>query len=55
LKNGHYWEQGWFALGPKLIKDIASPQRLKKALEFVENYFHANGVTLGAEPGGLLS
>ena len=55
LENGHYWEQGWFALGPKLIKDIASPQRLKKALEFVENYFHANGVTLGAEPGGLLS
>ena len=53
--NGHYWEQGWFALGPKVIKDIASPDRLKKALEFVEQYFHANGVTLGAEPGGLLS
>jgi hypothetical protein len=55
FENGHYWEQGWFALGPKVIKDIASPQRLKKALEFVEKYFHANGVTLGAEPGGLLS
>ena len=53
--NGHYWEQGWFALGPKVIKDIASPDRLKKALEFVEQYFHANGVTLGSEPGGLLS
>jgi hypothetical protein len=53
--NGHYWEQGWFALGPKLLKDIASPDRLNNALEFVEQYFHANGVTLGAEPGGLLS
>jgi predicted amidohydrolase YtcJ len=53
--NGHYWEQGWFALGPKVIKDIASPDRITKALEFVEQYFHTNGVTLGAEPGGLLS
>jgi predicted amidohydrolase YtcJ len=51
--NGHYWEQGWFAVGPLTIKDIATPQRVKAGLEFVENYFHANGVTLGSEPGGV--
>jgi predicted amidohydrolase YtcJ len=28
---------------------------VKAGLEFVERYFHANGVTLGAEPGGLAS
>lgn len=51
--NGHYWEQGWFAVAPLTIKDIATPQRVKAGLEFVENYFHANGVTLGSEPGGV--
>jgi hypothetical protein len=55
FENGHYWEQGWFALGPLIIKEIASPSRVKKALEFLEHYFHINGITLGAEPGGLLS
>jgi predicted amidohydrolase YtcJ len=55
FENGHYWEQGWFALGPLLMKDIATPERLEKALLFVERYFHTNGVTLGSEPGGLLS
>jgi predicted amidohydrolase YtcJ len=53
--NGHYWEQGWFALGPLIMKHITTPERLKKALLLVERYFHANGVTLGSEPGGLLS
>ncbi len=51
--NGHYWEQGWFAVAPLTIKDIATPQRVKAGLEFVANYFHANGVTLGSEPGGI--
>ena len=54
FENGHYWEQGWFALGPRLMSDIASEARLTKALQFVERYFHANGITAGAEPGGVL-
>ena len=51
--NGHYWEQGWFAVAPLTLRDLATPQRVKAGLEFVENYYHANGVTLGAEPGGV--
>jgi predicted amidohydrolase YtcJ len=52
--NGHYWEQGWFALLPLTAAAIASPERLRTGLEFVKAYYHANGVTLGAEPGGIL-
>ena len=53
--NAHYWEQGAFAVMPLIAAAIASPERLKAGLEFVERYFHANGVTLGSEPGGLAS
>lgn len=53
--NAHYWEQGAFAVMPLIGSAIATPQRLKAGLEFVENYYHTNGVTLGSEPGGLAS
>jgi len=53
--NAHYWEQGFFALLPSLAPALASPERLRKGLELVKSYYHANGVTLGCEPGGLLS
>jgi len=55
FENAHYWEQGFFALLPKLAPALASPERLQSGLEFVKTYYHANGVTLGCEPGGLLS
>ncbi len=51
--NGHYWEQGTFAVLPLVAKAIASPERVRAGLEFVKEYYHANGVTLGCEPGGL--
>lgn len=53
--NGHYWEQGWFAVLPKTAAAVASPVRVRRGLQFVQRYFHANGVTVGAEPGGLVS
>lgn len=53
--NAHYWEQGAFAVMPLIATAIATPEKLKAGLEFVENYFHANGVTLGCEPGGIVS
>jgi predicted amidohydrolase YtcJ len=53
--NAHYWEQGLFAVLPKIGAAIASPERIQAGLKFVRDYYHANGVTLGAEPGGLLS
>ncbi|MCU0225269.1 MAG: amidohydrolase [Acidobacteria bacterium] len=53
--NAHYWEQGAFAVMPLITTAIASPERLREGLEFVESYYHANGVTLGCEPGGIAS
>ncbi|MFN5219311.1 MAG: hypothetical protein ACK5FE_00110 [Cyanobacteriota bacterium] len=50
--NAHYWEQGLFAVLPKIGTAIASPERIQAGLQFVRDYYHANGVTLGAEPGG---
>jgi hypothetical protein len=51
--NAHYWEQGAFAVGPLIAPALATPQRLRAGLEFVKTYYHANGVTLGCEPGGV--
>ena len=53
--NAHYWEQGAFAVMPLVASAIATPERVRAGLQFVENYYHANGVTLGCEPGGILS
>ena len=55
FENGHYWEQGWFAVGPLLMGEMFNPARIESAMKFVQTYFHTNGVTTGAEPGGLLS
>jgi predicted amidohydrolase YtcJ len=53
--NAHYWEQGAFGVMPLIASAIATPERLRSGLQFVRNYYHANGVTLGCEPGGLAS
>lgn len=55
LEEGHFWEQGIFAVAPKILPAIATPERLRRGLEFMVEYYHANGVTLGCEPGGLYS
>jgi len=55
LDEGHFWEGGMFAIVPKLLPAIATPERIRAGLEFTVNYYHANGVTLGSEPGGLYS
>jgi predicted amidohydrolase YtcJ len=55
LAEGHFWEGGMFGVIPKLLPAIATPDRLRRGLEFVAAYYHANGVTLGCEPGGLFS
>ena len=53
--NAHYWEQGAFAVMPLITGAIATPERVQAGLRFVEDYYHANGVTLGSEPGGILA
>ncbi len=53
--EGHFWEQGMFAVLPLIAPAVFTPQRLDEGLHFVEEYLHANGITVGCEPGGLLS
>jgi len=55
FQEGHFWEQGMFGVIGKLAPGIATPERIRDGLEFMVGYFHANGITLGCEPGGLLS
>lgn len=55
FKDGHFFEGGMFAIVPKLLPKIATPERFKAGLEFTRDYYHANGVTLGCEPGGIYS
>src|SRR5512137_2949578 len=40
---------------PLIASAIVTPERLRAGLVFVRSYYHANGVTLGSEPGGLAS
>jgi predicted amidohydrolase YtcJ len=55
FEKGHFWEQGMFAVLPLIAPAVFTPQRLNEGLVFVKQYLHANGVTTGCEPGGLLS
>lgn len=55
LADGHFWEQGMFAVIPMLINALASPQKVYTGLNFIVKYLHSNGVTLACEPGGLYS
>lgn len=55
LKDGHFFEGGALAIVPKIMPVIATPERFRRGLEFVVRYYHANGITLGSEPGGIYS
>ena len=55
LSEGHFWEQGMFAIVPKIVPYLATPERLQKGLELTQEFYHTNGVTLACEPGGLYS
>lgn len=55
FEDGHFWEQGMFALLPYIAPMLASPERLRAGLELGRDYMHAKGVTFGNEPGGILA
>jgi len=55
LEEGHFWEAGMLAALPRILPAIATPERVRDGLQFVVQYYHANGVTLGSEPGGFYS
>ena len=53
--EGHFWEQGQSLIRNTVFADLFSPNRYLPALELLENYWHAAGTTLVAEPGGIVS
>ena len=55
LDNGHFWEQGMFAILPKLLPYILTPERMSEGLTLTKAYLQKNGVTTSAEPGGIVS
>ena len=55
LSKGHFFEQGLLGILPKLTPHLASAEQFRRGLEYTENYYHRNGITLACEPGGLLS
>ena len=55
FEDGHFWEQGLFAVLPYIANMVASPERLRAGLELSRDYMQAKGVTIGNEPGGILA
>lgn len=55
LEEGHFWEQGQGLIVGTVFADIFRPDRYLPALQEAENYWHAAGSTLVAEPGGSSS
>lgn len=56
-KAGHFWEQGLMntPVMPKMLKAIATPERLSFGLKQMVAYTHSNGITAYNEPGAIVS
>lgn len=55
FEDGHFWEQGLFAVMPHIATMVASPEQLKAGLELSRDYMQSKGITIGNEPGGILA
>lgn len=55
FQDGHFWEQGLFAVLPNIAPMVADPDKFRAGLELMRDYMHAKGVTYGNEPGGILA
>lgn len=53
--KGHFFEQGTLKVLEKIAPAMATPERLREGLEFTIGYYHRNGITTAAEPGGFYS
>lgn len=53
FEEGHFSERGLIAVMPKVMKYIASPQRIITGLQITEKYVQQNGITLIANPGSM--
>ena len=55
FEEGHFWEQGGFAIAPKLVPYILTDERISEGLKLTRTYLQKNGVTTSVEPGGVVS
>jgi predicted amidohydrolase YtcJ len=55
FEDGHFYEQAFFAILPKLAPLLATQQRLTAGLELTRDYLHRSGITMACEPGGIIS
>ncbi len=53
--NGHFYEQGALKVLEKIAPAMATPDRLRRGLEFTVGYYHRQGITNACEPGGFFS
>uniref|UniRef100_UPI0022EB22DC amidohydrolase n=1 Tax=Falsiroseomonas oryzae TaxID=2766473 RepID=UPI0022EB22DC len=53
--KGHFFEQGTLKVLEKIAPAMATPERMREGLEFTVGYYHRNGITTAAEPGGFYS
>jgi predicted amidohydrolase YtcJ len=53
--KGHFFEQGMLKVLEKIGAAMATPERMRQGLEFTVGYYHRNGITTAAEPGGFFS
>ena len=53
FEHAHFWEQGGYAVLPYIAGQVASPERMRAGLLIARDYMHANGITIGNEPGGI--
>ncbi|WP_241488770.1 amidohydrolase [Shimia sp. SK013] len=55
LEDGHFWEQGMFAVLDNIAEMVANPEKIQAGLYVMRDYMHSKGITFGNEPGGILS
>lgn len=55
FERGHFFEQGAIAILGKIAPHLASKEQFLKGLQFTEEYYHRNGITVCCEPGGFAS
>ncbi len=55
IGKGHFFEQGTLKVLEKGAPAMATPERMRQGLEFTVGYYHRNGITTAAEPGGFYS
>ncbi|MCT8159309.1 amidohydrolase [Pseudoruegeria sp. SHC-113] len=55
FEDGHFWEQGLFAVLPSIASLVIRPEKFVAGLHTMRDYMHAKGITHGNEPGGILA